>query len=278
VGLLLAGALVGSGPALPVADAATATTTSRGYRCVADVLGQTRTGRIVFRRVVNARVQASRTSSHAFRWHPISWSLESANTWPDHEIVRYLVPSTAGRVREVETRWRRGGGSLGVRVLGVVGTGFPSRLIAGTGRTLYWLTSAGVLQRRTWTGRRFTAPKTLPVTITGATNIAAWEGPNATLVYVTDRFGALHVVPDDAGVADQIVSDHGFATTTGLKVAGCMSPDYVWTRSFGGILTVNRSTGKARFRRHLHPDAADGGSLTTPVRVPPNDWTWKRLG
>ena len=243
-----------------------------------DAFGHTATGRIKFRRVVNAQVKVSKTTSGPVGWRPISWGLISADTRPGREVTRQIVPSTDGKVRLVEAEWRTGS-SLRVRVIRVVGRGYPSRLVTFNDRFLYWVAADRSLHRATWTGTRFIRPTTLPVSISGATAMTAHSTDRGSRIYYTDRAGALHVVADEgARSTDTVIRSSGYRTVTGLRSGSCMVPDYSWISSDVGLLSVDRATGVGRFQRVLRPSSTTGGSVTRAVRVPPSDWTWRRLG
>lgn len=249
-----------------------------GFRCVMDVFGHTSTGRIKFRRVVNSRVTVSRTTSAPVGWRPVSWGLVSSNTWPGHETTQQMVASTDGRVRLVETGWETRS-NLRVQVLRVVRTGLPSRLVTFRSPYLYWVTATGSLRRSTWTGKKFRRAITLPVSVVGATTLTAESTDRGMRLYYTDRAGALHVVVDDrARSTDTVLRTTGYRGVTGLETGPCLSPDYARTRSFIGLLSVDRATGVARFQRVLHPASTTASTVTQPVRVPPSDWTWRHLG
>jgi hypothetical protein len=249
-------------------------TATAGYRCVVDVFGETAAGRIRFRRVVNTHVQLTKTTGRTFAWKPLSWGLMSSIQSPGHEKNTYLVAATDGRMRYVRASWGKGR-SLSVKVLRTLGSGFPRSLVAVNGRVVYWLSTDGVLHTRAWTGRKFSTAHTHPVTIPDAVSIALTDSSNGVVAYVIDRAGALHAIKGDH---DHVLARTGFTSVTGLRAGECMSPNYVYTRSYLGLMTFERSTGRAQIRRHLMPDSFSGGTLTSAVRVPPSDWTWKYLG
>lgn len=248
---------------------------SSGYRCTVDALGRTVHGKIRFRRTVNAKVTVSRTSSRTFSWKPLSWGLVSSNTYPGHETVEWLVPSSDGRVRLVRTTWSAGSRALGVTVERTLGSGHPRALVASEDRQLFWIAADGVLHHQAWNGRRWGPAEAFPVAVPGATAITAIETGRGLAVYVTDRAGALHLFNRGE---QHVLAEHGFAAVTGIKAGTCMSPDQVWVRDYTGLVTVNRRTGAARFRRHLHPDSTNGGSLTSSEAVQPGGWTWAWFG
>jgi hypothetical protein len=265
---------------VPVASpsASLAAAPGPGYRCVLDAFGQTADGRIQFRRVVNSRVEVAKTTRARVSWRPITWGLVSANSSPGHETTHQIVASTDGQIRLVETEWSRGR-DLSVRVLKVLGTGFPSRLVAFDGRRLYWVGADKLLHRAAWNEKRLVRPKTLPLSIRGATTMASYTTDEGVRVYYTDRSGALHSVADH-GVhsTDTVIRRSGYGTVTGLRTGVCMSPNYARVRSYVGLLSVDRASGVGRFQRILRPATAGGGTVTKAVRVSPSDWTWKRLG
>lgn len=271
LGLLLA--IAGSPPAHAAPERASA-----GYRCTMDAFGHTAGGRITFRRVVNTRVAVSKTTGRAFAWRPIAWGLVSFQGWPGRETTRQLVAATDGRIRLVETRWETGG-PLRVRVLKVVGSGYPGRLVAFDDRSLYWVGPDRALRRATWTGSRLVRATRLPVTITGATALSATSTDRGMRVLWTDTAGALHLVAD-AGVAstDRVVEASGFRGVSGLRTGVCMSPDQVWVRPYVGLLSVDRVRGVARFQRVLRPLVPGAATVTAPARVARADWTWRHLG
>lgn len=200
------------------------------------------------------------------------------NRWPGYESTGQLVASTDGRIRLVETEWRTGS-SLRVRVVKVVGSGYPSRLVAFDDVSLYWVGADRLLHRATWNGKRLVNPTTLPITIVGARAMTAHWTERGMQVYYTDTKGRFHAVTDKGAQSkDVVLRSSGYGTVTGLRADVCMSPNYVWVRPYVGILAVNRVTGVGRFVRHLRPGASDGGSLTSTTRVSPSGWTWRRLG
>jgi len=268
-------------PSTAASAAATSTTSGSGtaFRCVIDAFGQSTGGKIGFRRVVNTRVQVARATRKAVGWRPISWGLVSAYGGNDFETTRQLVASTDGKVRLVETSWDSEDGDLEVRVVKVVGRGYPRRLVTVNDQFIYWVAADRSLRRATWSGRRFVRPVTLPVTISGATAMASYMTDYGTRIYYTDREGALHVVADEGTrSADLVLRPAGYRGVTGLKAGTCMSPDYTTVRPFHGLLFVDRATGVGRFQRALRPVDADGGSVTKSARVRPAGWSWRRLG
>ncbi|MEV5000726.1 hypothetical protein [Nocardioides sp. LML1-1-1.1] len=274
-GLLLCVLLAGGGttPAHAAPERAAA-----GYRCIIDAFGHTAGGRITLRRVVNTRVTVSKRTAQSFRWRPIAWGLVSAETWPGHETTRQLVAATDGRIRLVETRWDTGS-ALRVRVLRVVGSGYPARLVAFDDHSLYWVAADRSLHRATWTGSRLVRPTRLPVTLGGATALGARTTDYGMRVYWTDMTGALHLVAD-AGAAstDRVLKSSGFRGFTGLRTGVCMSPDQARVRPYDGLLSVDRTRGIARFQRVLRPASPAVSSVTAPARVGRADWTWPHLG
>lgn len=243
-----------------------------------NAFGHTAGGRIKFRRVVNSRMTVSKTTAGAFAWRPLSWGLLSSDTRPGHEKTTQIVAATDGRIRLVSTEWGSGS-ALRVRVLKVVGTGYPSRLVAFDEFSLFWVAADRSLRRATWNGSRFTNPTTLPVTITGARAMTAYRSDRGTHVYYTDTKGRFHVVTDNGAQSKDIVlRSSGYSTVTGLRAGVCMSPNYALVRPYVGILAVNRASGVGRFVRALRPGTSDGGALTATTRVSPSDWTWRRLG
>ena len=276
---LLATALFGPGTANADGAVRHRVSASSSYACQFDTFAQSGSGRIRFRRVINAHVQIDKTSSAAFSWHPLSWGIYSSEDWPGREVDQQLVPSSDGRIRYVETDWSQGSPSLRVTVLRSVGSGFPHHLTATDGFAVYWLSRDGILHRSVWHRTKLGTPKALPVKITGATTISVNQSPNGTAIYVTDRTGALHFIHDDGDqVRTYVLSTHGYGAVTSIKPAYCMSPSYVYVRSYLGLLVVKRSTGNARFARHLGPDTFSGGSLTPFTRVRPAGWTERWLG
>ncbi|WP_193614146.1 hypothetical protein [Nocardioides lijunqiniae] len=243
-----------------------------------DAFGHTTSGRIKFRRVVNARVEVSKTSPGTVTWRPISWALVSSNGSPGTETTRQLVAATDGKVRLVETEWHSGS-ALDVRVLKVVGRGYPSRLVSVTDRHLFWVAADGSLHRKTWNGSRFGRPMTLPVSLRTATAMTGFEADFGRRIYYTDKAGALHVVADHGhGSTDTVLRSSGYGKVTGLRAGYCMSPNYARQRSYLGLWSVNRASGVARFQRALRPAADEAGPVTKAVRVRPSGWTWRRLG
>jgi hypothetical protein len=244
-----------------------------------DAFGQTASGRITFRRVVNARVQVSKTTHGPVDWRPISWGLVSSNGWPGHETTRQVVTPTDGKLRLVQTHWETGK-SLRVRVIKVVGEGFPRRLVVFDDVHLYWVAADRLLHRATWTRKGFRRPVTLPLAIRGATAITLRRIDRGMRIYCTDRAGELHFVADDLGASptDIVLRSSGYRTVTGLRAGVGMSPNYVRVRPYSGLLSVDRATGIARYQRALRSASAGGGTVTRLVRVRPSDWTWRRLG
>jgi len=249
-----------------------------GYRCVLDAFGQTADGRIEFRRVVNSRVEIAKATRARVSWRPIAWGLVSSSSRPGQETTHQIVASTDGRVRLVETEWHRGR-DLSVRVLAVLGRGFPSRLVTFDDRSLYWVGADQLLHRMRWNERRLVRPRTLPLPIRGATTMTSHMTDRGMRVYYTDRSGALHsVAVQGADSTDTVIRTSGYGTVTGLRAGFCMSPDYTRVRSYVGLLSVDRASGVGRFQRILRPVAPGGSTVTDAVRVPPSDWTWRRLG
>jgi hypothetical protein len=248
------------------------------YRCEMDAFGHDASGRIKFRRVVNARVEVSKTSRGTVKWRPISWALVSLNRWPGTETTNQLVVATDGKVRLVETAWHSGS-ALDVRVSKVVGRGYPSRRVSLTGGHIYWVAADGSLHRKTWNGARFVRPMTLPVSPKAVTAMTAVETDFGRRVYYTDKTGALHVVADDGPEStDTVLRSSGYGKVTGLRVGPCMSPNYARQRSDMGLLSVKRARGVARFQRILRAGRAVPGPVTKAVRVRPSGWTWRHLG
>ncbi|WP_187366793.1 hypothetical protein [Nocardioides dongxiaopingii] len=281
--LLLVGSGV-TGPARPASaavagPAATSTTGSApGFRCVMDAFGHTTSGRIMFRRVVNARVTVSRSTRERLDWRPISWALMSSASEPGHETTRQVVAATDGKVRVVETAWD-GRDRLDVRVIKVIGHGYPSRLVTFDTRRLYWVAPDGSLQRATWTGRELANRTTVPVSIDGATAMTSFLTDRGPRIYYTDGSGDLHVVADEGPRStDTVLGSAGHDVTTGLRAGTCTSPDLTEVRPYVGLLSVDRRTGVGHFQRALRPESLDDSDVTTPVRVTPSDWTWRRLG
>jgi hypothetical protein len=267
-------------PPTSAADSASAPAAAQrpAYRCVMDAFGHTASGRIKFRRVVNARVEVSKTSRGTVKWRPISWALVSASGRPGTETTRQLVSATDGKVRLVETEWHSGS-ALDVRVIKVVGRGYPSRLVNLTDRHLFWVAADGSLHRKTWNGARFVRPMTLPVSLSTATAMTAFQADFGRLIHYTDTAGALHVVADHGlGSTDTVLRSSGYGKVTGLRVGLCLSANYVEQRSYLGLWSVNRASGVARFQRALRPREDEPGPVTKAVRVRPSDWTWRRLG
>ncbi|NHA00831.1 hypothetical protein G5V59_15305 [Nocardioides sp. W3-2-3] len=178
----------------------------------------------------------------------------------------------------METRWDTGS-ALRVRVLRVVGSGYPGRLVAFDDRSLYWVAADRSLRRATWTGTRLVRSTRLPVTLGGATALGARTTDQGMRVYWTDATGALHLVADaGASSTDRVIKASGFRGVTGLRTGVCMSPDQVRVRPYVGLLSVDRSRGVARFQRVLRPGSPAASSVTAPARVGRADWTWPHLG
>lgn len=271
LGFLLATVAAVPAPAVPERSGA-------GYRCAMHAFGHTASGRITYRRVVNTRVEVDKRTTRTFPWRPIGWGLVSYEGWPGHETTRQLVAATDGRIRLVETQWETGS-ALRVRVLKVVGSGFPSRLVTFDDRSLYWVAADRSLHRATWTGSRLVRSTRLTVALTGATALSAATTDRGMRVYWTDTAGRLHLVTD-AGAAstDRVLKASGFRGVTGLRTGTCMSPDQARVRPYVGLLSVNRSSGIARFQRVLRPVVPSASSVTAPARAGRADWTWPHLG
>lgn len=281
VALLSAMVVVGSTPVLAPSGSAAVASASSGatYRCVMDAFGQAAGKKVVFRRVVNTRVEVARATREPVNWRPISWGLVSAYGGRDFETTRQLVASTDGKVRLVETAWDSKDANLDLRVVKVVGRGYPHRLVTVDAHFIHWVAEDGVLHRARWTGKRFARPTRVPVSLGGATAIASYMTDYGMRIYYTDRHGALHVVAvNGRNSTDTVLRPSGYRGTTGLKAGNCMSPNYANVRPFHGLLTVNRGTGLVRFQRALRSEGADGGQLTKSSRVRPSGWTWPRLG
>lgn len=292
--LIVLGALFGAlmSTLLPGAEATSTTTAAApgrvavDYRCVMDVFGHTAAGRIKFRRVVNTGVTVAKTSRVAFSWRPVSWSMLGNEQWPGHEISFQMVPGTDGRVRVVRTEWMAGSANLRVRVVKVLGTGYPTRLITSADNRLYWVDADGWLRRASFTDRgslHLYGETTLPVRITGATAMTAIGSDRGMRVYWTDRAGALHVGVDRGDASTTaVLRTSGFSGTTGLEAGHCHQPNYARMRPYAALFSANRTTGVARFRRLLRYGTLDGGAsdgeVTAPQRVSPADWNWFRLG
>lgn len=246
-----------------------------------ETFGQKANGKIQFRRVVNRRVTLTRTTTRAFKWRPTSWGLVSSSGWPGKKTTRQLVAATDGKVRLVDTEWTTTGRSMQVRVVKVVGRGFP-RLTTFDNQSFYWVGADHQLHQRafSWDRLKFVGKqRTLPVSINGATAMTSHTTDFGSRVYYTDKSGALHaVLVDGARSTDIVLRSSGFATTTGLRSGFCMSPNYVHVRPYVGLLSVDRTTGIGRFQRVIRPGAVTGGTLTKSVRVRPSGWTWRRLG
>lgn len=258
---------------------AAASSAAGGFRCTMEAFGHTQDGRITFRRVVNDRVEVSKTTAGPVGWRPISWTLVSYNGWPGHEETEQLVAATDGKIRLVATEWNEGG-SLSVRVLKVVGRGYPSRLITFDNGNVFWVGADRALRRARFTGSKLVRRTVLPVTISGATAMTArGEEFGESRIYYTDRAGALHVVTNDGAKAtDVVLKASGYRGVTGLRAGGCSSANGARHRPYLGLLLVKRTTGEGRFQRILRPTAANGGRVTKSVRVGRSDWTWRRLG
>ncbi|WP_377322904.1 hypothetical protein ACFJIY_25705 [Pimelobacter simplex] len=274
LGLLLASALPAG-----VAEAATTSAAAPQLRCEIDAYGHTRDGRIHLRKIAGNRVTVAKATARPVSWGPVAWGLVMLNSWPGHEETHQVVAATDGKVRLVRTEWNTRG-SLRTTVLKVLGSGYPSRLIAFNDRSLYWVATDGLLHRATWNGRRLVRPRALPVPIRQATTLtAATTERGGSRVYYTDRAGALHLVRDEgAQSTDTVLRTSGYAAVTALRSGTCIDDRYTGAPVPGVLLVVDRTTGVARVQRVLRPDDAGGGTLAAPVRVRPGGWTWRRLG
>ncbi|WP_418063089.1 hypothetical protein [Pimelobacter simplex] len=283
LGLLLASALPAEVAEAAGTSATTATTATSAaapqLRCEIDAYGHTRDGRIHFRKITGNRVTVAKATARPVSWRPVAWGLVMLNSWPGHEETHQVVAATDGKVRLVRTEWNTRG-SLRTTVLKVLGSGYPSRLIAFNDRSLYWVAADGLLHRATWNGRRLVRPRALPVPVRQATTLtAATTERGGSRVYYTDRTGALHLVRDEgAQSTDTVLRTSGYAAVTALRSGTCIDDRYTGAPVPGVLLVVDRATGIARVQRVLRPDDASGGSLATPVRVRPGGWTWRRLG
>ncbi|HVK30069.1 MAG TPA: hypothetical protein VM575_17150, partial [Nocardioides sp.] len=233
----------------------------------------------------NTGVTVAKTSRVTFPWRPVSWGIIGNEVWPGHEISYHVVPGTDGRVRVVRAEWAAGSANLRLRVLKVMGSGYPTRLITFADRWLYWVGADGWLRRATFTDRgfRLSGRVTLPVRITGATAITGIGSERGVRLYYTDRAGALRVVVDkDADSTTAALRTSGFGGTTGLEAGHCYQPNYARMRPYASLFSVNRTTGVARFRRLFRYQTIDGGAsdgeVTAPQRVSPADWNWFRVG
>lgn len=247
-----------------------------GFRCVIDAIKRTPDGRIRMRQVVNDRLRRDMVSHQRFGWTPLSWGLVSSSSWPGHATVQYLVPASDGNLRLVETVWQRGRG-LDVRVVRLVGRSGPRELVTTIGNTVYWVTADGSIRWSRWTGRRLTGPAQLPDKVPGATAITGIAIDRLRL-YVTDRSGALHAVEGGSPHRVSVVASRGFAHVRAIKVGACHTPRYDRIHDFVGLVTVDRRTGNARFRRHLRPGSAAGQGLGNAVPVRPTDGSWRGIG
>ncbi|XBB69088.1 hypothetical protein ABFU82_07190 [Nocardioides sp. WV_118_6] len=260
------------------AVAAVAAKQAPRFRREIDAYGQARDGKVTLRHVTGNRVTVAKSTSRPVSWRPVAWGLVMLNQWPGHEETHQVVAATDGKVRLVRTEWNARG-SLKLRVLKVLGSGYPSRLIAFDDRSLYWVGTDGFLHRATWNGHRLVRPTILPVPISQATTLTAAMTERGTRVYYTDRAGALHVVQDEGPEStDTVLRASGYAAVTALRSGTCIDDRYTGATAPVPLLVVDRSTGVARVQRVLRPDARTGGTLAAPTRVRPGGWTWPRLG
>lgn len=264
---------------VPTASASPATDREAPrFRCEIDAYGQTRDGKVRLRHVTGTRVTVAKSTSRPVSWRPVAWGMVMLNEWPGHQETRQVVAATDGRIRLVRTEWNARG-SLRLRVLDVLGSGYPSRLVAFADRSLYWVATDGLLHRATWNGRRLVRSTTLPVPITGARTLTAATTERGSRVYYTDRAGALHVVQDEGREStDTVLRASGYAAVTALRAGTCIDDAYTGAKPPVPLLVVDRATGVARVQRVLQPQSREGGTLAAPVRVRPGGWTWPRLG
>lgn len=257
---------------------AAATAQAPRFRCEIDAFGQTRDGRIHLRHVTGNRVTVAKSTRRAVSWRPVAWGLVMLNQWPGHEETHQVVAATDGKVRLVRTVWNTRG-NLEVRVLRVLGSGFPSRLVAFTDTTLYWVATDGTLHRASWNGRRLGRAEVLPVTLSGAQTLTAATTTRGNRIYYTDGAGALHVIRDaDDRSTDAVLRASGYAAVTALRAGICIDDSYTTSTAPVPLLVVDRTRGVARVQRVVRPHVATGGTLAAPVRVRPGGWTWPRLG
>lgn len=250
-----------------------------GVECRIDAFGHTKDGRIKYRSVTNSRVVVSKTTGNKFAWRPVAWGLVSLSRWPGYETTKQIVTATDGKARLVETEWSTGG-NLQVRVIKVLGKGYPKRLVTVGDRYLYWVAKDRTLHRITWNGKRLVHATTLPVSIAnGARAMTAIDTDRGMRIYYTDSSGALHVVDDEGSASrDTVIRASGFVKVTGLRVGSCHVANYSSMSSDLGLLTVNRKAGTAQFRRIVRPTVPKKTTVTKPIKVRPSDWTWRRLG
>lgn len=115
--------------------------------------------------------------------------------------------------------------------------------------------------------------------LVGPGHVQRLAGPRDLRLFYTDTAGALHLVADEGDRStDTVIRSSGFAKVTGLRGASCSSPDYSEVRTDIGLVTVNRTSGIARFQRVLRPLSPERSSVTKATRLRGSDWTWRRLG
>ncbi len=249
LGPVIAALLSATAVAVPPASASAPSPAARsasasGAVCTTDVFGHTTKGTIKFRRVVNGRVTVAKSTTGTVSWRPVSWGLVMFERWPGHETTWQVVASTDGKVRLVETVWDTGS-SLRVRVLKVLGTGLPSRLITFDDSELYWIGANHSLNRAkyNWSKERLSHPVRLPVTISGASAISSRLTDHGMRLYYTTRKGALHAVAvDGARSTDTVLRAAGYRSVTGLRTGDCSPRHRERMRPAVSLLSADRRT------------------------------------
>lgn len=253
------------------------------WECDLDVFARRSTGQLTLRHLRNTRVTVSKTTTRPVSWRPVSSIRLSSNETPTREVSTWAVAATDGVIREVRTEWTTASSRLDLRVVRVLGRGFPSRLTALVDLSVYWITDDGRLRRADLNGRRtrFGAPVTLPVRPSRPSVMGGAASSRGNRVYYADRSGALHVVADNPGAATITrltgARSRGFSA---IKATTCSAVDYSYEPRFGALYTFDAGRGVAGMRRNLSFASGTGGafgSLTSPARVS-GTWSSRYLG
>lgn len=252
-----------------------------GFSCLTDVLIRTSSGRVVLRRVDNNRTVVEKTSHGTVAWRPVMSQIVAAERRPGYERNDLLVVATDGKVRIVRVIWRDTSRSLSVKVLRVLGRGYPSRLITFDGNTLYWVGADGQLRRSTlnFEQTRLSKPHLVGFKITGATTLTAQSGNQGLRFYWAARDGSIHMIVPQQRRELTISKPTGHPLRL-LKGSFCALRDSYGEVDYVGLLSVER-TGRATFRRALETTDEEkvvlSGRLTAPVVVRGN-WKQPALG
>ncbi|WP_370288209.1 hypothetical protein [Nocardioides sp.] len=267
--------------ASPGGASSTSAKRAGGFSCITDVLIRTSSGRVVLRRLDNNRTVVQKTSAKAVSWRPVFSRLVALERWPGYERNDVIVAATDGRVRIVRLTWRDGSSALSVKVLRVLGRGFPNRLITFDGRTLYWVGGDGQLRSSALNRgqNRLSKPRLVGHTVTDVTALTAQETNYGMRLFWAARDGSIHLYVPDQRRELTLSRPTGHPLRL-LKSSFCALRNSYREVDYAGLVSVER-TGRATFRRAVETTDEEKvvlrGSLTAPVVVRGN-WKQPALG